>query len=373
MEEAIRPLSGDERAYLDLLAHVPGLGAGGIRKIYEHFPGEDVLLREQSQLQLLEGIGEKRAAAILETLQNAGRIRKGFEKLEERGIRMVTWLDAEYPERLRRIPGPPAVLYVIGRLPDPGRPAAAIVGSRGASNYGMKMAEFFGEALAAEGVDIISGLAAGIDGCAHRGAMKAAGGRTYAVLGGGVNICYPKEHFSLYESMGRGGRGGLLSETVPDMQPLRQNFPMRNRIISGLADAVLVMEAREKSGSLITADHALEQNREVMALPGRITDPMSRGCNRLIDMGAKILISPDDVMECLGMLRTGTLKLSEKNLNLLAKKEKLVYGCVDFQPKYAQEIARETGLPAGELMSILLNLELKGYIRQISASYYGAT
>ena len=279
--------------------------------------------------------------------------------------------DEDYPERLKNIPDPPENLYYRGRLPKRREPAVAIVGSRGPTAYGISMAEYFAQALASEGVGIISGMALGIDAAAHRGALKAEGGKTYAVLGTGINICYPARNFDIYDALVTGERGGILSEYNPDEPALSWHFPVRNLIISGLSDAVLVIEAREKSGSLITADQALEQGRDVLAVPGRITDPLSRGCNRLISSGAAIVTSPEDVMQILGLLCGGIMKMPEKNINILARNEKLVYSTLDLSPKHTQEIVQETGLPFQDVVGILLDLELRGYITQISSNYYG--
>lgn len=215
---------------------------------------------------------------------------------------------------------------------------------------------------------MVSGLARGTDSAAHRGALQA-GGRTAAVLGSGVEVCYPRENQALYREIGE--KGCLISEFGPWDSPLAGNFPMRNRIISGMSDAVVVVEAREKSGSLITAALALDQGREVLAVPGRRTDPLSAGCNRLIKSGAQLTDTPGDVLELL-RIQSGKLGgLQEKNGKGLAKKEKMVYSCLDLQPKFLDEIAGQSGLPVGECMGILLELEWKGYVVRTANQYYG--
>ncbi len=358
-----------ERRMLFCFNQIPALGAVSIRALGEEFGGfsnlfniEETALREsgilrEAQIQALCA-GKKKQAEYLEA----------YEKLSERGIRFVTPLDPDYPKRLLHIHGYPMGLYVRGKLPDPGVPAVAIVGARGCSEYGSQLAEAFAEMLAREQVQIISGLALGIDGSAHRGALKAEAD-TYGVLGCGVNICYPSAHYKLYGQMLE--HGGILSEFPLDTRPLKPNFPMRNRIISGLSDAVLVVEAKEKSGSLITAEFGLDQGKEIFAVPGRITDHLSGGCNRLIQQGAHMAISPEDILEYLGMKCEKRLIIHEKNVNGLAKPEKMVYACLDFKAKHLEEISGQCGMGISECMGILLELELQGYAFRAANHYYG--
>ncbi len=219
--------------------------------------------------------------------------------LEEKNIRFIPYFSEEYPVRLKNIPAPPYALYVRGRLPTVTDPPAALVGARNCTHYGERMALEYGEKLAENGISIISGMARGIDGAAGRGAINA-DGCTYAVLGSGVDVCYPRENRGLYVDIQKSG--GILSEQLPGSPPLQGNFPRRNRIISAMADLVLVMEAKEKSGSLITADQALEQGKEVYALPGPVTSLLSQGCHRLIAQGAGILLSPEDLWKRWGFV-----------------------------------------------------------------------
>ena len=228
------------------------------------------------------------------------------------------------------------------------------------------------EVLAAAGVDIISGMAKGIDGTGQRAALNA-GGKSYAVLGSGVDVCYPRDHIGLYMDIIEHG-GGILSEFPPGTPPLAMNFPMRNRIISGLSDAVLVMEARVRSGSLITADMALEQGKDVYALPGPLDSPLSAGCNHLIQQGAGILLNPKNLLEEWGIetnvLCRNTEIKNEKNKKVLESTDDLVYSCVGLYPKNVDQIAQESRVEIRKLMSILVTLELQGYIREITKNYY---
>lgn len=215
---------------------------------------------------------------------------------EAADVRFLSFDDPEFPDRLRSIPRPPYGLYVRGRVPDSSRPTCAVIGARMASAYGREQARAFGKALADAGIPTVSGMARGVDGIAQRAATEA-GGCSYAVLGCGADICYPQENADLYIDLLR--HGGILSEYPPGTKAEARLFPDRNRIISGLSDTVLVIEARERSGTLITVDAALEQGREIAAVPGRVSDALSCGCNRLIRQGAAIATCPDDVIEML--------------------------------------------------------------------------
>lgn len=216
------------------------------------------------------------------------------EELAQAGISFVSALEEGFPDKLREIPDPPFGIYYKGKMPGETEPAAAIIGARLASGYGREQARRFGRQIGARGIAVISGMARGVDGIAQKAALDV-GGMSYAVLGCGVDICYPEENRELYERLQQ--QGGVLSEYPPGMQPIAKLFPPRNRIISGLSDLVLVIEARKRSGTLITVDMALEQGREVYALPGRVSDALSDGCNRLIRQGAGPATCPQDILE----------------------------------------------------------------------------
>ena len=212
----------------------------------------------------------------------------------EAGIHMVERGERDYPARLLEIPDPPERLYVLGRLPEEKVPSVAIIGARECSEYGSYVAARLGECMGRNGIQVISGMARGIDGIGQTAALDV-GGSSFAVLGSGVDVCYPARNRRLYERLRE--RGGVLSEYPPGTPALSRNFPPRNRIVSGLADAVVVVEAREKSGTLITVDMALEQGKEVYAVPGRVTDALSSGCNRLVKLGAAVLLDPEELAE----------------------------------------------------------------------------
>ncbi|MBQ6392309.1 MAG: DNA-processing protein DprA, partial [Eubacterium sp.] len=260
---------------------------GHPRFFYECDSGELKDLLSESQL---ESFSRSR---------NYSRVEEGLKRLKGEGVRFVHWQSQDYPHRFRSLYDPPYGFYLRGRLPDPDCPAVAIVGSRKASQYGRKAAEMFASELAGQGVAIISGMASGVDSEAHRAALDSSG-MTLGILGGGIDSMYPKENWNLYLDMYE--KGGILSEYNLGTVNRSGLFPMRNRLISGISDCILVVEAGEKSGSLITADQGMEQGKEVYAVPGRVTDIMSRGCNHLIAQGASIAESPQSLLEDLRSL-----------------------------------------------------------------------
>ncbi len=363
-------MDGDrERLFLFWLCQIPGIGAVTIRKLLEEFKSFEQIYNIEGKLLTERGLLKEKAANGFDSgKKKLDWCQRQLDLLEKESIRFVMPSDEEYPKRLLKIYDFPMGLFVKGRFPEEDHPTAAIIGARGCTNYGRQAAEWMARELSKSGVQIIGGLAIGIDSAGHRGALEA-GGRTFAVLGCGLHTCYPRENYQLYTRIGQ--EGGLLSEYLPDEPPLAGNFPVRNRIISGLSDVVLVMEARQKSGSLITAGLALEQGKEIFALPGRLSDPLSEGCNRLIQEGAAVLLSPEDVLEYFTLKNGKILKVHEKNKNGLAKKEKMVYSCLDLQPKSLEEIVNLSGLSVSECMSVLLDLELSGHIVQTSYQYYG--
>lgn len=315
---------------------------------------------------------------------------KELESFTKAGIGFVTVDEKEYPGRLRDIPDAPPFLFFKGELPKRDKPAVAMVGSRKCSIYGREMCLKFSESLAAAGIDIISGMAAGVDGFAHRGAIKARG-KTYAVLGCGVDVCYPAMNRDIFDTLsGKQDRirtdktesgvdnvksyGGIISEYYPGDKALPYNFPQRNRIISGLCDILLVVEAGKKSGTFITVDHALEQGREIFAIPGRIGDTVSDGCNSLIKNGAMMATEPDDIIEELKnhyeMLLTVEKKKKKTVKEKLSGEEKEVYDRLEPVPIGINEISGLTGVGFDRLSMILISLELKGLIKEVGKNLY---
>lgn len=334
-----------------------------IRKKFQS--AEELFNIEEKELERLE-VAERERQIILEGTKQWNAERE-YQKVMEKGVRCVSIWDAEYPKKLKEIHTPPYMLYVKGRLPDESKKTAAIVGARECSPYGEVMARAFAERLAGAGVQIVSGMARGVDSAGQRGALRA-GGTSFGVLGCGVDVCYPREEIGLYMELQE--RGGVLSEFPINTCPLKQNFPARNRIISGLSDVILVMEAKEKSGSLITADMALEQGKDVYALPGPINSSLSKGCNGLIKQGAGILLSPEELLEELGIFAENLHKKDSQEKILLETMENIVYSCLDFKPQNLSELIRKTKLSVPELLDALVRLELLGVIKEISKNYY---
>ena len=283
----------------------------------------------------------------------------------------------EYPERMMPFSDMPEGIYVKGRLPRDDRPSAAIVGGRVCSAYGREQARRFAREMAASGVQIISGLASGIDAAAHEGALEG-GGTTFAVLGCGVNICYPRENYPLMRKI-LGQKGGVLSEFPPGERPLAWHFPQRNRLISALADLVLVVEARKKSGSLITADFALEQGKSVYALPGRVNDSLSEGSNRLIAQGAGIAVEPSVLLEELGI--SGRPPLSEppgeqgdsakrRTDRTYTEEERRILQALEDGSRTLEELHQISRCPIPQLSSLLVRLQLDGVIGEEGKNSY---
>jgi DNA processing protein len=352
------------------LAMVSGVGPKTRRTLLEQFgSAEAVLSAPPGQLRDVQGVGPKlagRIAAACNEIDAEGEI----ELCRRHGVSILTDDDPGYPALLRRIPDPPGVLFVRGRFEPRDEMSLAIVGTRHPTPYGTRQAERLAGSLARSGLTIASGLARGIDAAAHRGAL-AAGGRTVAVLASGVLSVYPPEHEELAAQIA--ARGALVSESPPRSEPLAGMFPQRNRIISGLSLGVLVVEAGQRSGALITARHAVEQNRDVFAVPGRIDDRTSQGCHRLLRDGAKLVESADDVLEELGPLYQATVRDDGRTVRhpaeaLLNEQEQQVLGAIGTGATSIDEIVAETGLPVPQVLSTVSVLEMRHLIRRLSGS-----
>ena len=291
-----------------------------------------------------------------------------MERKQNTEIRSIEKNSPEYPRRLKRLSHMPDILYCRGELPDDRKPSIAIVGARLCSAYGRIQAFQYGKFLSGYGIQVISGLAAGIDSEGHKGALEG-GTPTFAVMGNGADICYPASNKGLYDRILR-EKGGILSECLPGTQPRSYYFPARNRIISGLADVVLVVEAKEKSGSLITAACALEQGKAVYALPGAVNDALSRGCHKLIYDGAGIAYTPEILLDEWGISVKKLTKSSEKNKLGLARDLDLVYSCLDLRPKNLEYIIEKTGLSPAKTGSILAQLTIMGLVHEEARQHY---
>lgn len=289
-----------------------------------------------------------------------------LDALARAGIRALVLADSDYPRLLRQISSPPPVLYVRGTLTEGDELAVALVGTRRATTYGADMARRFARDLAEAGVTVVSGLAAGIDTVAHRTAVDA-GGRTLAVFGCGLDTIYPPRNRRLAEEIA--ASGALISEYPLGTTPLAQNFPVRNRIISGLSRAIVVVEAPERSGALITASFAADQGRDVYAVPGSALSAASAGCHNLIREGATLVTSAEQVLAQLDIARAKThvqtrVELPETDA------ERILYALVGAEPRHMDDLCYESGLPIHETSGAMLAMELKGLVRQAGAQYY---
>lgn len=332
--------------------------AGSARNLYD---------MEEKKLRELYLFSEEETAQILESRQNSD-LEAEYQKLIKQGINFLPITDGRYPEKLRQIYDPPFALYYKGHLPEEKRKSAAIVGARKCSEYGRSIAKKLGEVLTAYGVQVISGMAEGIDCAGHAGAL-AAGGATFAVLGCGCDICYPKSAINIYRNIPAQG-GGVLSELAPGVKPLPHFFPRRNRLISAFSDIVVVVEAREKSGSLITADCALEQGKDIYAVPGRFMEPLSMGCNRLIEQGAGILYNIENFLKNAGITKEKEKEVKKFEKLTLEKEEMMVYSCLDLYPKFLNVIIEETGLNLLTVLHALDLLRKKHLIQETFQNYF---
>ena len=360
----------EKKKYQYWMRCIPGIGNKKLKKIVEYCgSAKEVYGLTKSQLLQVQGIREIDADAILES-KKQWHLEREAEILEKTGISMITIEEEQFPVRLRYISDCPYALFYKGTLPKEEK-TAAIVGARMCSSYGRAVALELGKKLAARGIGIISGMAVGIDSFGHWGAF-AGGGRTYAVLGCGADICYPRGGRELYGRIG--DCGGILSEYIPGTMPEPGRFPARNRLISALSDVVIIVEAKKRSGSLITADFALDQGKEIYAVPGRLDDALSGGCNELIRQGAGMITSAEQLLEELGFLAEADGPKEERQIknikNSLEKAELLVYSCFGLHARNMEELVKMTKIPASGLADVLVRLQNKGLIEEYYKNHY---
>lgn len=313
------------------------------------------------------GLQRKLVGAMLE-IRSSGLLENTLKKIEDLGIQVLTWEDPGYPARLKEIEQSPPVLYCLGSITEQDRWAVAVVGTRKVSTYGKQVTREIVNFLSQNGITIVSGMARGIDGTAHLAALEA-GGRTIAVLGNGLDCVYPPEHRQLMQRVQE--KGALVSDYPPGTAPEAANFPPRNRIISGLSQAVLVMEAGEKSGAMITAAFAAEQGREVFAVPGSIFAPQSKGTNQLIREGAHILLSGQDVLEVLNLENLLEHHTARSVLPANATEARLM-NVLGGEPLYIDDIQNVAALPIDLVSATLTLMELKGMVRKVGPMRYMA-
>ena len=352
---------------------VRGVGNVTYRQLLDRFTSPREILRTSPALLTEAGISTRIAQGIA-AFDQWEEVEAELEHLTRLNARLIIQTDAEYPERLRQIHDPPPFLYIRGRFAPQDDLAIAIVGARTASTYGRKMARELAHELAGCGVCVVSGLARGIDSEAHQASLEA-GGRTIAVLGSGLDVMYPREHIALAERIAE--NGAVVSEFSFGSQPEAGNFPYRNRVISGISLGTVVVEATEKSGSLITAQCALDQNREVFAVPGPVTASRSRGPHRLIKDGAKLVESIDDILSEIApaLARTDRAEKNETSAPVvpLEPDEERVFQLFPEEAVHVDTLITGSGLEPARVLEVLLGLELKGIVTQLPGMYFTTT
>ena len=395
MDKELSSRKDGSQKYAYWLHHLPGVGDKTIRRLLDRYkhPAEIYkrLKKEKEnnsrEASGLEGILTEKQEELLCIHTKRWKLEEEYEKLEKAEIRFLTFQDSDYPRRLKEIPDPPYAIYVKGELPGEHVLSVAVIGARECSEYGRFVGQELGKALGESGIQVISGMARGIDGISQAAALEA-GGVSYGVLGCGVDICYPSQNRKLYDRLLE--QGGILSPYVPGTLPKAPLFPPRNRIVSGLADVLVVVEARQKSGTLITVDMALEQGREVYVVPGRLTDRLSDGCNRLVKQGAGVLLSPEDFLKEMTELFPEKLipgrQAEKKQLQASAgngrvqlanpcfenKEEEKIYACLELTPKTVEQLLSESGTKLSylQVQQILMKQQITGQVKQPSPGFY---
>ncbi len=358
----------EERKYWVGFNMVRGVGPARVRALLDYFGSLQEAWHAPAHVLKEAGL-DRRSLDNLVAARSTLDLDREMARLHERGVQVITWEDEDYPTRLRQIYNPPPVLYVMGTLLPQDDWAVAVVGTRRPTDYGREAARVLAGGLARQGITVVSGLALGIDGVAHRAALDA-GGRTLAVLGSGFQHIYPPRHRGLARRIVE--NGALITEYALDVRPEASNFPPRNRIISGLSLGVVVVEAGAKSGALITAEFAAEQGREVFAVPGPIFHRPSEGTNRLIQKGAKAVTQVRDILEELDI----TMAAEQQEARIAIPKsdvEEQIWQCLAGAPLHVDDIVRITGLDPAIVVSTLTLMELKGLVRQIGPMRYRIT
>ena len=346
---------------------VKGIGAVRLKSVLDYFGSLEIAWNAPPGALLLAGLPQK-AAEYLVTLRKQVNLDEVCDHIEAQGIQVVTWEDANYPRRLKEINQAPPVLYIRGSIEMADDWAVAVVGTRRVTPYGRQVAIELARYLAQNGVTVVSGLARGVDAVAHSSALQA-GGRTIAVLGNGVDVVYPPEHRKLSGEIV--GAGALISDYPVGTPPESQNFPPRNRIISGLSLATIVVEAGEKSGALITAEFAVEQGREVFAVPGSILAAQSTGTNRLIEQGARPLLKMSEILDVLKLDKLPEMRETRRVMPT-SDSEKKILSYLSQEPAHIDTLCQLSGLPVNEVSATLTMMELKGMVNSVGGMNYVA-
>ena len=345
---------------------VKGIGPAKVQALLDHF-GSLGSAWEATELQLQKiGLDKRAISTFLKTRRELD-LDTEMARIEKANVELLTWQSDKYPSYLQEIPNPPHLLYMHGNIIEADQWAVAVVGTRRLTAYGRQITKDLVAGLMRNNITVVSGLARGIDAIAHKTAVEM-NGRTIGVLGSGLDCIYPAEHRELAQTI-MNGHGAIISEYGLGIRPEAKNFPPRNRIISGLALGVIVVEAGERSGALITTNFALDQDREVFAVPGNINSPVSKGPNKLIQEGAKLITNVDDVLAELNLKMVAEhtavqLALPETN------EEIALYTYLSAQPLHVDELSRETGLPSNTVSSTLTMMELKGIVNQVGGMKY---
>lgn len=352
--------------------------AGGARNLYN---------MKDYEIEARLGVSRKMAAHIIKCKEEIN-LEEAYEEMLGKDIKFVCYRDEDYPEKLKNIPSKPYALFVKGNLPNENSKSVAVVGARECTEYGRLMAEYFGSRLALKKINVISGMAWGIDGIAQMSSIKS-GGKSYAVLGCGVDVIYPRKNYELYERLLEEG-SGVISEYAPGTRAESRRFPPRNRIISAFSDVVLVVEARERSGTLITVDMANAQGKTIMIVPGRITDPLSVGCLKLMKDGAIPALGIEDVLDELGVMdeeenvvaakekKAGCKKNHCINIDdelsnnevLLTEDERIIYNAISIDPMDIDSISARLNLPIEKVMVCITSMEMKGIIKECAPGFF---
>lgn len=359
-------LKYSKREIIYFLYNTKGISSISIKKLFDELDNIEVIFDiGDKELSYRTGLSHDKCLSIKNNLKNIEEI---SDSLNEncRKNKYITFYDCDFPEKLREIQNPPMGFFYRGSLPG-NKKTVAIVGTRSPSAYGVNMSNYIAGELCKNNIEIISGMANGIDSISHKVCIES-NIKTYAVLGSGIDVCYPKNNTVLYEKLSNEIYGGIISEYNVDEQPYRYNFPLRNRIISGLADAVVVIEAGCKSGTLITASYAAAQGKDVYVVPGRFGDKMSEGCNKLISDGAYIFTGMQDILYTLNFWgdnidNLGTNIKLEKDLDI-------VYNTLNYGEMYIEDIIENSGLDYNIVINCLLELEIRGLIWQKNGNYY---
>ena len=355
-----------ETSFWLAFSHIRGIGAVRYRKMLDFFGELSIAWQAEKKELVSAGLTEKAADLVLSTRKTLSP-EKLEEELDRKGIKFVTWDSTIYPHYLLEIAQPPPVLYYIGDILPEDELAIAIVGTRNVTKYGRQITQDTAAYLAANRITVVSGLARGVDGIAHQAAIDA-GGRTFAVLGSGVDVIYPPEHRKLAREIVK--QGALISDYAPGTKPDGINFPPRNRIISGLSRGTIVIEAGERSGALITAKFAVEQGRDIFAVPGSVLSPMSKGTNNLIGQGAIPMTNPATVVSHLGIEKQKIATQQPKSE--LSPLEQRIYQALGTGTIHVDELCAKLDMPIEKMNATLMMMQLKGLVAQENNQEYRA-